>query len=40
MQRAISNNIKFIHADEAVFTFNTFISKSWYKKYDNIEVYD
>eukprot|EP00347_Sterkiella_histriomuscorum_P011758 403371210 len=40
MQRAITNNIKFIHADEAVFTFNTFINKSWYKKYDNIEVYD
>jgi len=34
------HNIKFIHADEAVFTFNTFINKSWYKKYDNIEVYD
>ena len=40
MQRAITNNIKFIHADEAVFTFNTFINKSWYKKYNNIEVYD
>lgn len=23
-----------------MFTFNTFINKSWYKKYDNIEVYD
>nr|AAB42034.1 42 kDa 'D,D35E' transposase [Oxytricha trifallax] len=40
MQRAITNDIKFIHADEAVFTFNTFIQKSWYKRHSNIEVYD
>jgi len=40
MQRPIAENIKFIHADECVFTFNTFINRSWYKKYDNIEVYD
>lgn len=40
MQRSQEHNIKFIHADEAVFTFNTFISRSWYKRYSNIEVYD
>ena len=40
MRRAINNKIKFIHADEAVFTFSTFISRSWYKRNSNIEVYD
>ena len=40
MQRANLNNIKFIHADEAMFTFNTFISRSWYKRHSNVEVYD
>ena len=40
MQRALEHNIKFIPADEAVCTLNTLISRSWYKRYSNIEAYD
>lgn len=35
-----SNQVKFIHADEAVFTFSTFSNKTWSGCYDNIRVFD
>jgi hypothetical protein len=35
-----ANQVKFIQADEAVFTFSTFSNKTWSGSYDNIKVFD
>lgn len=40
LSNAQQNHIKVIYIDEAVFTFNTFKTKSWSSAYSSIEVRD
>ena len=39
-REATQNGVRIIHADEAVFTFNTFMKKSWSTPYNSVLVTD
>ena len=39
-REATQNGVRIIHADEAVFTFNTFMKKSWSSAYNSVKVTD